>query len=83
MVKVKELTIEVTYRVGYGEVEMPENVYNQLVEASEKGHKLEMGRSDRYTEALNWLSNNIKEADSMDWEADVEEISDLNEEYNS
>lgn len=80
MVKVKELTIEVIYRVGYGDVEMPENVYKQLVEASEKGHKLEMGSSERYTEALDWLSNNIQEADAMDWQADIEEISELNEE---
>lgn len=80
MTKLEELTVEVKYRVSYLEVEMPDEVYNQLLEASEKGHSIDMDRPDRYTEALVWLNDNIKEADATDWEAEIEEIIDINDE---
>lgn len=72
MKKIKNLTVKVTYRVGLGDVEMPDEVYEQLTEAAEDGDTIESG-GIKYTEAAEWLSNNIRERDCMDWEAEIEE----------
>lgn len=74
MKKVKELTVKVTYRVGLGDVEMPKKVYKQLAEAYDNGDEIDSSGME-YAEAAEWLSNNIKEADCMDWEAELEELS--------
>ncbi len=75
MVTIKDLTVKVTYRVGLGEVEMPEKVHQQLLEASENGDEIEMGGISKYPDAYEWLSDNIRERDCMDWEAEIEEVS--------
>jgi hypothetical protein len=75
MVKIKDLTVKVTYRVGLGEVEMPEEVHQQLLEASQNGDEIEMGGISKYPDAYEWLSDNIRERDCMDWSAEIEEVS--------
>jgi hypothetical protein len=75
MVTIKDLTVKVTYRVGLGGVEMPEKVHQQLLEASENGDEIEMGGISKYPDAYDWLSDNIRERDCMDWEAEIEEVS--------
>ena len=75
MVTIKDLTVKVTYRVGLGEVEMPEKVHQQLLEASENGDEIEMCGISKYPDAYEWLSDNIRERDCMDWEAEIEEMS--------
>lgn len=75
MVTIKDLTVKVTYRVGLCEVEMPEKVHQQLLEASENGDEIEMGGISKYPDAYEWLSDNIREHDCMDWEAEIEEVS--------
>ena len=32
------------------------------------------GRHNKYAEAASWLSDNIREADCMDWEADIDDL---------
>jgi hypothetical protein len=74
--KVKDLTIKVTYKVGLGDVEMPKKVYEQLLLASEKWAEIDPTiMKEEYREASDWLSENIKEDDCMDWVAEVDEIS--------
>ena len=75
MVTIKDLTVKVTYRVGLGKVEMPEKVHQQLLEASENGDEIEMGGISKYPDAYEWLSDNIRERDCMDWTAEIEEVS--------
>lgn len=75
MVTIKDLTVKVTYRVGLGEVEMPEKVHQQLLEASEKGDEIEMGGISKYPDAYEWLSDNIRERDCMDWSVEIEDVS--------
>ena len=75
MVTIKDLTVKVTYRVGLGEVEMPKKVHQQLLEASDNGDEIEMGNISKYPDAYDWLSDNIRECDCMDWEAEIEEVS--------
>lgn len=73
---VKDLTVKVTYKVGLGNVEMPDKVYKQLLLAAENFKELDptMLHED-YREAADWLSQNIREHDCMDWSAEVDEIS--------
>jgi len=71
---VKNLSVTVTYKVGLGNVEMPENVYKQIVEAAEKGDEIE-GTGLKYTDAAEWLSSNIKERDCFDWNTEIDEVS--------
>lgn len=37
MKNIKDLTIKVTYRVGLGNVEVPDEVYNELAKAYDEG----------------------------------------------
>lgn len=74
MKKVKNLSVQVTYRVGLGEVNMPQKVYAQLIEAFESGAEIDPCDNRKYADAADWLSNNIKEGDCTDWSAEIEEI---------
>lgn len=74
MKTVKDLSVTVTYKVGLGNVEMPENVYKQIVEAAEKGCAIE-GTDLKYSDAAEWLANNIKERDCFEWGTEIDEVS--------
>lgn len=73
MITVKDLTVKVTYRVGLGDVEMPEKVFEQIMEAAENCDEIDPSGM-QYADAGEWLSNNIREGDCMDWSAEIEEI---------
>lgn len=73
MITVKDLTVKVSYKVGYGDVEMPQKVYDQLIEAEENGDEIEMEGMSKYPDAYEWLSNNIRERDCMEWSAEIED----------
>jgi hypothetical protein len=68
--KVRHLTVTVKYMVGYGDVTMPKNVHQELEKASEKCEAIDM-HSSKYPNAAEWLNNNVREKDCMEWEADV------------
>lgn len=74
IMKVKDLDVKVKYEVGLGDLEMPENVYKQLVEACEDGYTIQWGDSI-YPEASEWLSDNIREQDACDGEIEITDIS--------
>ena len=75
MITVKDLTVKVTYRVGLGDVEMPQEVYDQINEAMDNGDEIDPTGMPKYPKAAEWLSDNIREGDCMDWSAEVEDIS--------
>ncbi len=75
MVTVKELTVKITYRVGLIDVEMPQKVYDELVKASENIDEIDPSTGTKYGYAADWLGDNIKECDSFDWSAEIEEVS--------
>ena len=68
--KVRHLTITVKYIVGYGDVTMPKNVHKELEQACEKMDAIDM-QSQKYPNAAEWLNNNVRERDCMEWEAEV------------
>jgi len=71
---VKDLKVTVTYTVGLGNIDMPEEVYEQLVEANENGSKIDPTLMID-EEAEEWISAKISERDCMEWEAEIDDIS--------
>jgi hypothetical protein len=71
---VENLTVQVTYRVGLGGVDMPKKVYKQLVKAAKNGDSIDPSLME-YSDVGEWLVDNIKERDCMDWQAEIEDIS--------
>jgi len=74
MATVKDLTVRISYRVTLCDVEMPNDVYDQIHEANENGNDIHLGGVSEYPEALQWLMDNIREGDCIDWEAEIEDF---------
>lgn len=72
-VKVKSVTVTVTYQVELSELEMDEEVYNQILEANEKGISLDIHNTE-YPKASDWLCDNIEERDAYEWQIEVDDI---------
>lgn len=75
MTTVKKLTVKVTYQVGLGDLKMPKNVYDQIVEAANEGDEIDLSDSRKYSDASDWLSANIRERDCFDWVVEIKDIS--------
>ncbi|WP_286894925.1 MULTISPECIES: hypothetical protein [Sphingobacterium] len=73
MAKIKHLTVTVKYRVGLGDISLPKKVLDQLNQAADNGHDIEMN-DQRYPLAGDWLSDTIQERNCMDWECEIEEL---------
>ena len=71
--EVKNLTVTVKYEVGIGGVDMPEEVYLQLLQANEEGIEID-GTGMENEEAVEWLRDNISERDCCDIKYEVEDI---------
>lgn len=69
MKTIKDLRVTVKYTVGYGNVEVPDNVYEQLMCNSELTSD-DMENS----EAIEWLNDNMHEEDAMDWCYEIDDI---------
>ena len=75
MKNIKDLTIKVTYRVGLGNVEVPDEVYNEFAKAYDEGGDVPEW-DDELENAKEWLSDNIREADAMEWEYEIDDFQD-------
>lgn len=51
--------VKVTYRVGLGDVEMPQKVYDQILEAEENGDVIDISDPRKYADAVDWLNDNL------------------------
>ena len=75
MKKIKDLTIKVTYRVGLSDVEVPDKVYDELAKAYDEGGYVPEG-DDELENANEWLLDNIRQEDAMDWEFEIDDFQD-------
>ena len=75
MKKIKDLTIKVTYRVGLSDVEVPDKVYDELAKAYDEGGYVPEG-DDELENANEWLLDNIRQEDAMDWEFEIDDYQD-------
>lgn len=73
MKKIKDLTIKVTYIVGLSNIEVPDEVYNELAKAYDEGGDVPEW-DDELENANEWLLDNIRQNDAMEWEFDMGEI---------
>ena len=80
MKTIKDITVKMTFRVGLGNVKVPDKVYDALAQCYDEGGDVPMpdectisGRED-LAEAAEWLSDNIKPGDAMDWEFEIEDF---------
>lgn len=72
--QVKELNVTVTYRVGLQNLEIPQDVYDELVEAQENNDEINAGADNKYLKASDWLSNNIRESDCFDLSTQIDDL---------
>lgn len=79
---IKNLTVKVTYTVALGEVEVEDEEYESLMKAHNE-YCGEVPSPDEcccfngkqaLSPASEWLSENIKENDAMDWEYEIQDI---------
>lgn len=73
MKTIKDLSVKVTYKVGLGNLEVPNKVYKQLNEIVDEGGEVD-GTGMDYPEATEWLRNNIRERDCNDIEYEIEDL---------
>lgn len=72
MEKIKtNIEVKVTYTVSLGEVEIPQDVYGELMEIYQQSETVDWNDERKATE---WLLRNIEENDCLDWEAEINEI---------
>lgn len=71
METIKNLTVTVTYTVGLGNIKVPEEVYDNLKEAYDN----ESWEVPEDSIAAEWLADNIKEKDSMNWSYEIDDLS--------
>lgn len=70
MKKIERLHVKITYEVAVGRVEMPDEVYNQFIEAMDNGHDIDTD-DHRYPDAADWINTEISEARSMGGDCEV------------
>ncbi len=78
MKTIKDMSIKMTYRIGLGNVEVPDKVFDALSKCYYRGGDVLMpdmcniiGRPE-LAEAYKWISDNIHENDAMDWKYEIE-----------
>jgi hypothetical protein len=70
---IKDLTVKLTFEVGFGDVEVSDEVYKGLVEIEQEGYDVN-NLSDAVARANDWLNYNVKVEDAYEWEYEVEVI---------
>lgn len=71
--KIKERRVTVTYKVGYGDIEITDAILKELKTAVDNGDTIDM-HDDKYPIASYWLQQNMDEEDSMEWTAEIEDM---------
>ena len=73
--KVNDLWVKVTYEVRLGDLEIPQEVFDEINKSIEDNIDIDtMSGLDRYPQASEWLTENIQERDCMEWKAEIVEI---------
>lgn len=80
MKTIKDLTVRMTFNVGFQDVEVSESVFNGLNKIAEKGscsdYDMNRTKDQEILNAWDWLGSNISTDDAMDTEYEVEDLTD-------
>lgn len=75
---IKELTVQMTFRVGLQDVTVSESVFNGLRKMEEEGNmsddEISLSNDKEIIEASEWLNSNIKSGDAFSWEYEIEDL---------
>ncbi|ROI05473.1 hypothetical protein EGI16_03545 [Chryseobacterium sp. G0240] len=74
---IKKISVTVTYSVGLGEIKAPQNVIDELMKAYDNDDKLDAIDTktiQNYSNAIDWLSDNIKERDCYDHSVEITDL---------
>jgi len=69
---IENLDVRVTYVVGLGNVEVPDEIYEELMDIANNG--IEVDEHCQHYEAAEWLRNNIREGDSCEHSTEIEDM---------
>lgn len=72
MKKIKNLTVTQTYIVQLTDVEVPDSVYESLMEKDEYDSNEFLEGNDAL--AMDWLETNIEQNDATDWRFEIDNI---------
>lgn len=74
--EIKDLWVKVTYEVRLGDLEMPQEVFDEINEAIDRGRDIDTMSSinNDYENASDWLTDNIKESDCIECKFEIIEI---------
>jgi hypothetical protein len=74
--EIKDLWVKVTYEVRLSDLEMPQEVFDEINEAIDRGRDIDTmsGIDNDYENASDWLTDNIKEQDCMECKFEIIEI---------
>ena len=72
--KVENLAVTVKYEVILNDVEMPQEVYDELIEANEDSNAIDP-TDPECSNSTAWLQDNIEEEDGMNLEYEIDVIS--------
>ena len=80
--KVKNLDVKVTYHVGLSDIEVSEELYEALQHIADCGEiSCGLVTSDKQSHtAMEWLGDNICEADACNWEYEITDMEDYENE---
>lgn len=72
MKRIKELTVTCKYTVSLSDIDVPDEVYDGLM----NGHTFdsELSMSDKESRAMDWMASKISESDAHSWEYDIDNI---------
>lgn len=78
MKAIKDLTVQVTYRVGLGNLEVSDNIYNGLIKIAHRvsisDDEANMTKDKDVQAAFEWLTDNIRENDAMSLEYEIDDL---------
>lgn len=77
MKNIDRISVTVTYSVGLGNVKAPQNVIDELMKAYDNDDVLDATDTktiQNYSNAIDWLSDNIKERDCYDHNVELTDL---------
>ena len=74
MKRIENLEVTVTYHAGYCHFEVPDDIYEALMNLQGPVNCDDTRLTDEERKALEWLAENVKDSDANNWEVEIDDI---------
>lgn len=75
MKKINSISVSVTYSVSLGNIEVPDDIYDALIDCEMKELDFnDCNLTELEEKAQEWLANNIHESDAYNWSFEIDDI---------